>query len=129
MKFTEEQAQNELNKRAKNVTEEDVKKIFEKRDEIERKFNPSGPLGKFIGDLKILFSLVNDYRKGDYREIPWTSIAAIVGALLYVFSPIDLIPDFIPVVGLLDDAAVVALCLKAIDGDLQRYAEWKKINL
>lgn len=129
MKFTEEQAQNELNKRAKNVTEEDVKKIFEKRDEIERKFNPSGPLGKFIGDLKILFSLVNDYRKGDYREIPWTSIAAIVGALLYVFSPIDLIPDFIPVFGLLDDAAVVALCLKAIDGDLQRYAEWKKINL
>ena len=128
MNFTEQQAQEELNKRSKNVTEEDVKKIFEKRDEIEKKFNPSGPLGKFIGDLQILFSLVNDYRKGKYRKVPWTSIAAIVGALLYVFSPIDLIPDFIPAIGLMDDATVVALCLKAIDSDLKKYAQWKMIN-
>lgn len=101
-------------------------KIFEKRKQIEDKFKANGPLGRFVSDLKILFSMVNDYRKGIYKDVPWTSIAAIVAALLYVFSPIDLVPDFIPVIGFLDDAAVVALCLKAVDVDLQNYLEWKK---
>lgn len=125
MNFTEKDIQNEFDKKSKNVTEEDINKIFQKRKEIEDKFSGNGPLGKFWSDLKLLFELVNDYRKGVYRQIPWTSIAAIVGALLYVLSPIDLIPDFIPVFGLLDDAAVVALCLKAIDSDLQVYKQWK----
>lgn len=129
MRFTEKDIQSEFDKRSKRVTQEDVDKIFQKRKEIEDKFSSNGPLGKFWSDLKLLFELVNDYRKGEYREIPWTSIAAIIGALLYVLSPIDLIPDFIPVIGLLDDAAVVALCLRAIDGDLQAYKKWKIDNV
>ncbi len=129
MRFTEKDIQSEFDKRSKRVTQEDVDKIFQKRKEIEDKFSGNGPLGKFWSDLKLLFELVNDYRKGEYREIPWTSIAAIIGALLYVLSPIDLIPDFVPVIGLLDDAAVVALCLRAIDGDLQAYKKWKIDNV
>lgn len=129
MRFTEKDIQSEFDKRSKRVTQEDIDKIFQKRKEIEDKFSGNGPLGKFWSDLKLLFELVNDYRKGEYREIPWTSIAAIIGALLYVLSPIDLIPDFVPVIGLLDDAAVVALCLRAIDGDLQAYKKWKIDNV
>ena len=129
MRFTEKDIQSEFDKRSKRVTQEDVDKIFQKRKEIEDKFSGNGPLGKFWSDLKLLFELVNDYRKGEYREIPWTSIAAIIGALLYVFNPFDFIPDFIPVFGLMDDAAVVALCLKIIDGDLQSYKKWKIDNV
>ena len=129
MRFTEKDIQSEFDKRSKRVTQEDVDKIFQKRKEIEDKFSGNGPLGKFWSDLKLLFELVNDYRKGEYREIPWTSIAAIIGALLYVFNPFDVIPDFIPVFGLMDDAAVVALCLRAIDGDLQAYKKWKIDNV
>lgn len=129
MRFTEKDIQSEFDKRSKRVTQEDIDKIFQKRKEIEDKFSGNGPLGKFWSDLKLLFELVNDYRKGEYREIPWTSIAAIIGALLYVFNPFDVIPDFIPVFGLMDDAAVVALCLRAIDGDLQAYKKWKIDNV
>ena len=129
MKFTKKDIQNEFDKRSKRVTQEDIDKIFQKRKEIEDKFSGNGPLGKFWSDLKLLFELVNDYRKGRYREIPWSSIAAIIGALLYVFNPFDIIPDFIPVFGLMDDAAVVALCLKIIDGDLQAYKKWKFDNV
>jgi uncharacterized membrane protein YkvA (DUF1232 family) len=124
--ISKEQAQEELNKRAKNVSEDDVKKILDKRDEIEQKFKGSGTLGKFIADVKILFSMMQDYWSGEYREVPWTTIAAAVAALAYVFSPIDLIPDFIPVIGLVDDALVIGLCLTAIDSDLQAYVAWKK---
>lgn len=125
MRFTEKDIQSEFDKRSKRVTQEDVDKIFQKRKEIEDKFSGNGPLGKFWSELKLLYELVNDYRKGVYREIPWKSITFIVGTLIYVLTPIDLIPDFIAVFGLSDDAAVVALCLKVINEDLQTYKQWK----
>lgn len=125
MKFTKKDIQNEFDKKSKNVTMEDINKIFQKRKEIEDKFSGNGPLGKFWSELKLLYELVNDYRKGVYREIPWKSITFIVGTLIYVLTPIDLIPDFIAVFGLSDDAAVVALCLKVINEDLQTYKQWK----
>lgn len=125
-KVTKKQAEEELKKGAKNVTEEDLKKVINKRDEIEEKFRDNGPLGRFISDLKLMFSVIQDYISGEYREIPWWSIAAIVAALLYVLSPIDLIPDFIPVFGYIDDALVVAACLAMVEQDLQNYKDWKK---
>ena len=122
---TKEQAEDRLKNDAKNVTEGDLKKILEKRDEIEGKFKKDGPLGRFITDLKLLFSIIQDYVKGEYRVVPFWSIAAIVAALLYVLSPIDLIPDFIPVIGLVDDALVIAACLAMVEEDLLKYKDWK----
>ena len=125
-KVTKKQAEEELKKGAKDVTEDDLKKVLDKRDEIENKFKENGPLGRFVADLKLLFSIIQDYVKGEYREIPYWSIAAIVAALLYVLSPIDLIPDFIPGVGYVDDALVVAACLAMVEQDLHDYKEWNK---
>ena len=107
------------------MTDDDFKRVSDKADEIKKKFEKGGPLGRYINDVKLLISIIQDYVKGRYREIPYLSIGAIAFALLYVLSPIDLIPDFIPVVGLLDDAAVVALCLMLVEQDLHEYKEWK----
>jgi uncharacterized membrane protein YkvA (DUF1232 family) len=123
-KFTEEQAEEEFANYTRNVTEDDVSGVLDKEEAILGKAH--GPLEKFAHNIKLLFSVVKDYVNGNYKEMPWTTIAAIVGALLYVFSPIDLVPDFIPVVGLLDDAAVLGMCLKAIGRDLKTYEIWKK---
>jgi len=123
-KFTQGQAEEEFGKYAKNVTEDDVSGVLEKERDILSKAH--GPLEKFAQQIKLLFSVVKDYTSGNYREIPWTTIAGIIGALLYIFSPIDLIPDIIPVVGLMDDAAVLALCLNGIGKDLKKYETWKK---
>ena len=125
-KVTKNQAEEELKKGAKNVTEDDLKKVLDKRDEIENKFKENGPLGRFIADLKLLFSIIQDYVKGEYRTIPFWSIAAIVAALLYVLSPVDLIPDVIPGIGYVDDGLVVAACLAMVEQDLHTYKEWKK---
>ena len=73
-----------------------------------------------------MFNLLKDYWNGDYREIPWGILASIVAALLYVLSPIDLVPDIIPLFGLADDAVVVALCMKYIHDDLEKYKKFKE---
>ena len=113
---------------AKKIKDDDLQKVIDKADQIKEKFSGAGPLQRFIDDLQLLISVIKDYWDGKYREIPYFSIAAIVFALLYVLSPVDLIPDFIPGIGYLDDAAVVALCLLMVEQDLHDYAEWKKTN-
>lgn len=125
-RVTKKLAEEQLQKGARNVTEDDVKKVLDKKEAIEDKFKKNGPLGRFIADLKLLLALVRDYVKGDYRAIPYWSIAAIAAALLYVLSPIDLIPDFIPGIGYVDDALVVAACLAMVEKDLCAYKDWKE---
>lgn len=114
-----------VKKGAQNIDEEDVQKVLDREKEIKDKFKKKGPLGRFIEDVKLLFSLVGDYWNGNYREIPWWAMSAIVFALLYVFNPVDFIPDFIPFVGYVDDAAVVGLCLNLVEKELHKYNEWK----
>jgi uncharacterized membrane protein YkvA (DUF1232 family) len=121
--FTKKQAEEEFVKYSNNVTEDDVSGVLEKEEAILNKAH--GPLEKFANNIKLLFSFVKDYASGKYKEVPWTTIAAIIGSLIYVFSPIDLIPDFIPVLGLTDDAAVLGLCLAGIASDLKKYEIWK----
>ena len=82
-------------------------------------------LGQLRYDLPSLLRLVRAWMRGDYRHVPMRSIVLAVGALLYFVAPLDLIPDFIPVVGYLDDAAVIAYVLRSIRGDVERFEEWE----
>ena len=65
---------------------------------------------EFVNYIKLFTSLVRSYVKKEYREIPFGTIVAIVAALAYFVSPIDILPDFIPGIGYIDDAAIVAFC-------------------
>ena len=53
---------------------------------------------------------------------------AIAATLLYVLAPLDMIPDFMPFVGFLDDAGIVTLCIKGFKADLETYKEFKGLN-
>ncbi len=114
-----------LRKKASKITEVDVKKAVDESDSIRNKFEHAGPLGRYLDDVKLLISIVRDYWSGEYRAVPWWAISAIVFTLLYVVSPIDLIPDFIPVIGYMDDAAVVSVCLMLVEQELHTYKKWK----
>lgn len=114
-----------VSKGASNITEDDFRKVTNKADEIREKFEEGGPLGKFVNDVKLLTSIVQDYYKGNYREVPYISACAIVFTLLYVLNPMDLVPNFIPVIGSVDDATVVGVCLVMVEQDLHEYKEWK----
>lgn len=117
-------AQAELDKLEANTTEADVERAVAAEPAILEKAE-RGPLRKFLGRIRSLFGLLRSYVKGDYRKVPWSTVAAGAGVLLYVLSPLDAIPDFIPGAGLIDDAAVLGLALKLIGKDLDDYGAWR----
>jgi len=110
---------------SKKISNADVQKVVEKAGDIQKKFAAGGPLGRFIEDGKLLIAIVKDYWSGAYRQLPYGALAAIVFTLIYVFNPLDLVPDVLPVIGEIDDATVVAGCLLFIEQDLQAYKQWK----
>jgi uncharacterized membrane protein YkvA (DUF1232 family) len=111
---------------AEKVTDKDVEKVVNKSEDIRRKFLTSGPLSRFVDDGKLLISLVRDYWARAYRQVPYGTIAASAFSLIYVFNPLDLVPDVLPIIGQVDDVAVISACLLMIEHDLHKYRDWKK---
>ena len=84
-------------------------------------------LGKIIDDVVTMIELLQDYADKSYTDIPVRIIISVVAVLIYVISPVDLIPDFIPVVGYIDDVAIVLFVLDlGLSGDLKAYKVWRE---
>jgi uncharacterized membrane protein YkvA (DUF1232 family) len=107
------------------TTVEDVDDAINKEESITSTIANSGFLKKYAKLGQIMFMMIKDYRKGIYTKMPWFTIAAITTGLLYVFMPIDLIPDFIPGLGFLDDLTVLSFVTGWIETDLHKYLDWK----
>lgn len=73
-----------------------------------------------------LVRMVRDYVKGDYREIQASTIVSGVAVLLYVISPLDLVPDFVPVLGFLDDLAIISWFIGKFKTEIDHYRTWEK---
>ncbi len=76
--------------------------------------------------LQTMFRLIRSSVAGEYTGLPNSTVIAAIAVTIYFLSPIDLIPDFIPVLGLLDDVALVAWFSTTIKEELDKFAEWEK---
>ena len=88
--------------------------------------------GSAFSNLPVLVSTVCGYEDKGYPKLPIGTImliaSALLYALLYFLSPIDCIPDSIPSIRYVDDAAVVLACLKLVQSDVDEYREWQSQN-
>lgn len=110
---------------AESITEEQVRHVAEREAEIRARFERPGPIGRVFSDISLALALVKDYWNKDYRQVPWWAIAAVTFCCLYVVNPVDLLPDWIPVIGQIDDLVVITVCLMLIEQELQEYKRWK----
>ncbi|HFI0944327.1 TPA: YkvA family protein [Streptococcus suis] len=72
-----------------------------------------------------MISMVRSYVRREYTTLPKGAILATIGALIYFFSPLDALPDFLFGPGLLDDAFVLNACLKLVKSDVDDFRNWQ----
>jgi uncharacterized membrane protein YkvA (DUF1232 family) len=117
-----------------NVAKERAKKYADNpeeaarllRDAVKKANKNKGSLQKVWARLMSLFRLVSAWATGEYREVPTKTILLAIAAVIYLLMPLDLIPDFIPFAGYLDDASVIAYVFKSLSDDLDRFIAWEQ---
>ena len=80
-------------------------------------------------EFQTLLRLLKAYWKKEYRETPWRTILYATAAILYFVNPFDLIPDFIPMTGLLDDVSIITFVISSIKTDLVKFKTWEEEKL
>lgn len=129
-KMTEEKAESTLEKgfAAAEETIDDKEKLASMLEKLKVKMKSLPMFGSVLANIPIMFKLLNSYTKNEYTDIPRRDLITIVSALSYLIAPIDLVPDFIPVIGLMDDMAIISVCVKATRHELERYLKWRNAN-
>jgi len=122
-------------KKALETNSEEAKATINDEDKFERlvqrlenKLKLIPHIGEYISDIACMVSLVRSYIKKEYTDIPIGTIISIVSTLIYIVSPIDLIPDPIPGVGYIDDIILLGWVLKSIRSDVEEYKKWRIDN-
>lgn len=110
---------------AKKVKPGDAKKVLGNKRKITKRAS-KGLLKNLLDDINQMIRMVGDYFSGLYPFVPWWSMSAILFCLLWILNPLDLCPDAIPLLGLIDDLMVTSLCLAMCEQDLREYARWKR---
>jgi len=120
----------EIKSISKKVDEKSLDKVLKNEAKIEKKRKALDPQKFFrlFKQVKLSLEMLKDYKKGVYRNIPWKAIAIIVTAIIYFLNPIDLIPDFMGILGFTDDAIVLGFVFTSLRQEMKRYCEWKGYN-
>jgi len=111
------------------LNSEQKNKAIEMRDKLAKDFDPN-KAKEFVEnmkskswyeDFKLLYNMITD---SGYKISGYTKVV-ITGALAYVIFPVDIIPDFIPVIGWLDDIFVINMTINSIKDEVENYKRYK----
>ena len=103
----------------------DDEKIKDLLLRIEEKLKMVPRIGEQLSHIPVFISMIRSYVKKEYTKAPVGTIVAIISAIAYFLSPVDIIPDGIPVAGYVDDAAIITACLSIVDSDIKEYILWR----
>lgn len=88
--------------------------------------NDNDSLQKVKEQVMTFNRMVRAYMSGEYREIPWKNLLLITAGLVYFVTPLDLIPDFIPITGFLDDLTVLMWVFNSVRDSIEAFEEWEQ---
>ncbi|CAN2252213.1 YkvA family protein [Bacillus vallismortis] len=80
---------------------------------------------KCIEHITVFFQMLRDWRKGDYPRSQVRTLLLLTAAILYIAMPLDIMPDVILGLGIIDDAAVLGLLWTLIKKEMSQYEKWR----
>ncbi len=86
---------------------------------------PKEPFKDLWGYFQAMLRLIRAYSRGDYRDVRLMNLVIIIGAIIYVLDPWDLIPDWIPGLGFADDATILAFAVQKTRETLDDFTTWE----
>ena len=109
-----------------NFTEAQLGEVLSEEELAHEK---AAKLGGFFEEFLLLWQMLKDYHSGAYRDIPWRFIAASGFAVFYLLNPFDVVPDVLPIIGYVDDAAVFGLVLSSFKSEIEKYKNHRQKQL
>ncbi len=103
----------------------DPEKIDDLLRQMEEKLGEIPVAGSVLADVPQMIAMVKGYITKEYTAVSVKVIASLIAAFIYLIKRKDLIPDSIPLVGLVDDLAVLAAALLISEPELKAFAEWR----
>lgn len=103
--------------RSRRITSEDLEAADKKATLLEDKMD----------DFRLLIAMCKDSMAGRYAISKW-NLSVVVATIIYVVSPLDAIPDMIPVLGWLDDISIVGYAISKLAEEMKRYQQFRKEN-
>ena len=109
------------------VNAEDAKpeNVAQAKDETLNKVKNVSVLAGLFNNIRTAYDMVSDSVTGKYKGVSKGTRALLAGGLAYLALPIDLVPDFIPVAGWLDDGAVLGWIFARCADEFKKYKEFK----
>ncbi len=109
------------------VNAEDAKpeNVAQAKDETLNKVKNVSVLAGLFDNIRTAYEMVSDSVTGKYKGVSKGTRALLAGGLAYLALPIDLVPDFIPVAGWLDDAAVLGWIFTRCADEFKKYKKFK----
>jgi len=117
---SKKEAQSILSDPAK--TKELLHKVIRKSDDNE------GIFDAIWDELRTLVRLVKSWKSGDYTNVSKKSIILVAGALVYLVNPLDIIPDFTPILGLVDDVTILGFVIKSVRSEITKFQAWENLE-
>ncbi|MCG7599197.1 DUF1232 domain-containing protein [Halomonas sp. McH1-25] len=96
---------------------------------LSRLKHRAGALSRIVRALRLFLPMCADVISGRYRPAPWPAFGWMALALVYLISPIDLIPEMLMLIGIIDDVVIVGWLLARVDTALTDYRRWKGIDI
>lgn len=81
-------------------------------------------LQSITSKVMILGKLLKFYATGEYRAIDLKNVVIIITAFVYFLSPLDLVPDFIPMLGFADDIALMTFVFNSVSEEIEKFETW-----
>ncbi|MDF9800664.1 uncharacterized membrane protein YkvA (DUF1232 family) [Catalinimonas alkaloidigena] len=90
--------------------------------------NDNESLQKLKHQVNTFNRMTRAYVSGEYRNVPWKNVLMVTAGIVYFVMPLDLIPDFIPLTGFLDDLTVLMWVFNSVQGTIEEFEEWENTD-
>jgi len=116
--------------RAETISQSKAKlnDLLHKVSEKLQKFAENPQVRELTEHIEVLYRMVKSHINGTYTGLSSRSVGMIALGLLYFITPVDLIPDFIPFIGYVDDMSVLLAVGKSLQTDIVKFRVWENTS-